>query len=180
MAWAAPMTAAANTIFTAPEFNKYVRNNLRETAPSLAESGGQYFVSGAPNAIVARSVASHSISTSQTTTSTSYTDLATVGPTVTVTTGSMAIVWWGAQLQNSLANGFTGITVKVTGASNLSADLPVPLSYDGRTANDPERFFCHRHFPNLTPGENTFTMKYRVLSGTGTFANRHLIVMPLT
>jgi hypothetical protein len=31
----------------------------------------------------------------------------------------------------------------------------------------------------LTPGSNTFTAKYRVSSGTGTWLNRSIVVVPL-
>jgi hypothetical protein len=31
---------------------------------------------------------------------------------------------------------------------------------------------------SLNPGSNTFTAKYRVSSGTGTFSSRRIIVMP--
>jgi hypothetical protein len=32
---------------------------------------------------------------------------------------------------------------------------------------------------DLTPGSNTFTAKYRVASGTGTFLSRRIVVFPL-
>lgn len=182
MAWKAPMTAAPNTIFTAPDFNTYIRNNLRETAPGLAEEAGQYFVSGAPNALIARKMMSHTVATSQTTTSLSFVDLSTVGPTVTVTTGSMAIAWWSTTLDNSSTDATSSASVKVSGKSNIPASTPAPLSRDGRPNGNPVRAMGYRHFVNLTPGDNIFTLQYRVGTGgtTGTFSDRHLVVMTLT
>jgi hypothetical protein len=80
MAWSAPMTAVANATFTSAQFNQYVRDNLLECAPAKATTPGRLIVTTGPNAITERVVTQASISTSETTTSTSYTDLATTGP----------------------------------------------------------------------------------------------------
>ncbi|GII42264.1 hypothetical protein [Planotetraspora phitsanulokensis] len=44
MAWSAPMTAVANSIFTTAAFNQYVRDNLLETAPAKATTGSRLIV----------------------------------------------------------------------------------------------------------------------------------------
>ena len=54
MAWSAPMTAVANTVFTAAQFNQHVRDNLNETAPAKATASGGYFVATGVNAIAQR------------------------------------------------------------------------------------------------------------------------------
>jgi hypothetical protein len=52
--WSAPMTAVANSTFTAAQFNQYVRDNLNETAPAKATSAGSYFVADGVNSIAER------------------------------------------------------------------------------------------------------------------------------
>src|SRR4249920_962604 len=86
------MTATSGSVFTAAQFNTYVRDNLNETAPAKATAAGQIFVSTAANAIAARTVAADYISTQETTTSLTYVDLATTGPAVTATTSASCIV----------------------------------------------------------------------------------------
>ena len=54
MAWSAPMTAVANSTFTAAQFNQYVRDNLNETAPALATAAGSYFAADGINSIAER------------------------------------------------------------------------------------------------------------------------------
>jgi hypothetical protein len=86
------------------------------------------------NEIAERVGARETITTSETTTSTSYTDLATVGPTVTVTTGQLALVIWGAQLTNNTNNTSARVSVDVSGASTIAADDVRGLAYDPATA----------------------------------------------
>lgn len=174
MAWSAPMTAVANTVFTAAQFNQFVRDNLNETAPAKATTAGSYFVSTTLNAIVERIPDEDMVATSQTTTSTSYTDLATVGPTVTVTTGTTALVG----LYNTNVN--TGVTSSlmsfaVSGASSIAANDNTAIGIAGTSGVREGGVFL---FTGLTPGSNTFTAKYRVGAGTGTYVDRRIWVMP--
>jgi hypothetical protein len=101
MAWTAPMTAVDNTIWTSSQWNTHVRDNLLETMAGKATTAGRWFVSTGANAIAERVITQASTTTSQTTTSASFTDLATVGPAVTVTTGTKAIVFWGAAMSST-------------------------------------------------------------------------------
>src|SRR3546814_19340432 len=75
MAWTAPMTAVANTVFTAAQFNQHVRDNLNETAPAKATAAGGYFVATGVNAIAQRIADGNTDTNTGTTTSTTYTDL---------------------------------------------------------------------------------------------------------
>lgn len=174
MAWTAPMTAVAGSVFTAAQFNQSIRDNLLETAPANATAISQYFVADAPNSIVARLAATASVLTSQTTTSTSYTDLGTPGPAVTVATGTMALVVVHSSTSNS-GTGSTRMAYNISGATTLAAsddrgmgnantDITVASSVSLETG--------------LTPGNNTFTAQYRVASGTGTFVSRRIVVLP--
>lgn len=51
MAWSAPMTAVAHSIFPAADFNQYVRDNLLETAPAKVESPNFLFSTARTNSI---------------------------------------------------------------------------------------------------------------------------------
>src|SRR3954463_9664656 len=115
MTWSAPMTAVAGAPFSAAQFNTYVRDNLNETAPAKATAGGQLFVSTGPNAIAARTPTAATVVTSQTTASTSYTNLATAGPAVTVTTGTQAIALFKASISNDTSNSSSVTAVQVSG-----------------------------------------------------------------
>ena len=180
MAWSAPMTAVANSTFTAAQFNQYVRDNLNETAPAKATSAGSYFVADGVNSIAERTPNGTSVLTSETTGSTSFTDLATFGPSVTVDTGPYALVLTHCQAGNSGA-GSAYAGVDVTGASSIAPALNRSINIIGAAGATVGAGTAVLHIGGLalTPGSNTFTMKYRVSSGTGTFADRRIIVMPL-
>ena len=170
------MTFAANSALTAAQLNTYLRDNLNETAPAKATTPGGYFVSTALNAIAERVGQRQTIFTSETTTSTAYTDLTTNGPTVTATTAGLALVIWTAQLSNS-GTGFSRCSIEVTGAGSSAASDARCIAFSAN-ANDVLQSAMAVFYDDLTPGSNTFTMKYKVSSGTGTFSNRRLIVLP--
>lgn len=181
MAWTAPMTAVANTAFTAAQFNTHVRDNLVETAPGKATAGvsnGSIVTKSGTNQIAFRTPSSAEIVTSQSTSSTGYTNLATTGPSVTVTTGSRALIIMSASLQNNSDNS-SFVSVAITGATSDAAADDRALRHRDGTGSSGEEQMSHAYlFTSLTPGSNTFTAKYRVIGGTGTFRYRHLIVIP--
>ncbi|MDT0387803.1 hypothetical protein [Streptomyces dubilierae] len=179
MAWSAPMTAVANSTFTAAQFNTYVRDNLNETAPAKATAASQIPVSTGPNAITMRSPSTARVDTAQTTTSTTYADLATIGPRITVETGPIAVIAFAADMTNTAETSLTKVSVAVSGASSLAASDQWMLSTDGHAANNFNRHAMVHTFVGLTPGSNTFTMKYAVGSNSGTFRNREINIIPL-
>lgn len=180
MAWSAPMTAVAGATFTAAQFNQYVRDNLNETAPAKATTASQIFVSTGANSITTRTPSTAAITTNQTTTSSAYADLATVGPQISVATGTVALVWFGAAQAHSADNNETACSVAVSGASTVAANNQWQHSTDGVTAGNYVRGTSFHVFTGLTAGTNVFTMKYRVgVSGTGSFQNREMAVLPL-
>lgn len=186
MAWTAPMTAAANSQFDASQFNTHVRDNLLETEPAKASGTDKYFVSTGLNAITVREPSSHVINTMQTTSSTSYIDLSTVGPTVTATTGVQALVLWSCGMACTSADTAMAVSISLNGAGPSDT---YAIFTDGMAAwgnpNEPADQHNRRQsvklFTGLTPGSNTFTMQYKMGSGggTGRFRNRELIVYPL-
>jgi hypothetical protein len=178
MAWSTPITAVANAVFTAAQFNASVRDNLLMTAPALATTAGSHFAATGANAIAQRTSAVNAINTVQTTTSASYTNLATVGPTLTVTTGPAAVILMSSRASNSTAGANSWASYAVTGASAISASDNYALSYDSPVAGSTLYATYATLEPSLTPGSNTFTMQYRASSGTATFSSRRLTVIP--
>lgn len=178
MAWTAPMTAVAGVIWTAAEFNANVRDNLLETMPGKATAAGRLFATSANNAIAERVPSTATVATSQTTSSTSYVDLATVGPSVTVTTGTTAIVYWSVAMSHSSGSGEMSVSVAVSGATTLAANDNWRLLESGVTAGNTNRGGQAHRFTGLTAGSNTFTLKYRTTAATATFLDRDIIVLP--
>lgn len=170
------MTAVAGSVFTAAQFNQSVRDNLNETAPAKASAAGQWFISTAANAIAARAVTSALVATSETTASTSYTDLATPGPAATVTTGAQALVGLYCSGSNS-GSAVSIMGVAVSGATTIAALDNTSVGGAFSTAGG--RVGAFYLITGLTPGANVFTAKYRVSASTGTFADRKLLVMGL-
>ena len=185
MAWTAPMTAVANAVFTAAQFNTHVRDNLLETAPAKATTTGGYFVATGTNTIVQRvaSVASNASSTG-TTTSTTYTQTLTSGgtnPTVTVATGDRVFIAIDADVENTTAtSGFTYIDYSVSGATTLAATDATAMYFEHNANNTSLRIRAGTAhlLAGLTPGSNTFTLEYKTSSGTASYQRRRLSVIP--
>lgn len=186
MAWTAPGTATLNGQLTAAFWNLQVRDNLAQTAPGKATAAGGYFVSTAANAIAERHIASSSTNSTGSTASASYVNLASFGPSVSITTGTVAIVWWEAEAFSNTLDAYSACSVEVsvtsTGAVTVAAADAHGIEWDGygvaATNQQNVRTVCHR-FTGLTAGMNTFTMKYRASGGTSSFDNRRIVVMPL-
>lgn len=113
------------------------------------------------------------IAASESTTSTSYVDLTTPGPSLSNLRNGKYIIAFGAQ-------------ITPTGASDLGC---VSLSINGVAASDSDRIVfggaAAAHGSNarliaktLTSGDdNSVALKYRTTAGTNTFANRWLIAI---
>lgn len=178
MAWTAPITAVASTAFNASDFNSSVRDNLLETLPGKATASGNFFVTSAANAMVQRSLDTATVTTSQSTTSTSYTDLSTAGPSVTLTTGTKAIIFFSAGMAQNTDNAAAFMAPEVSGASTVSAADSRAIQLDGVRANQTMALGCAT-LVTLNAGSNTFTLKYKAGSNTATFNNRKIAVWPV-
>lgn len=125
------------------------------------------------------STSASTVSTSETTVSTTFGNLSTLGPAVTLTTGKKALVILASQVANNTA-GATGIvSFEVAGATTLAADNTRSLQFMSDSAGQLVQTSILIAVLSLTAGSNTFTMKYRVSGGTGTFNNRRITVIPL-
>lgn len=182
MAWTTPMTAVAGS-FTAAQWNTYVRDNLNQTAPALAANVGSMFVGTGSHALAERQIKSAYVANMETTTTTSYGDnLAHTGPSVTITTGTFAIVSFYVYQGNLTAGSAAQTTVQVSGATTIAAADDWYIAIDGLAASSTSgsgdnmlRLGRSVAF-NLTAGSNTFKMVYKCSSGTGVFADRKLVV----
>ena len=135
-----------------------------------------------PSAINVSSITAATTQTNstQTTTSTSYADLSTV-TSVTLTTGTTAFAFWHASARHNEVNGSIFVSCAVSGATTIAASD----DWCGKQG----QFVAGTGFGNvasgtiftLTPGSNTFTIKYRLGGGgqTGTFEYRGLQVIAL-
>jgi hypothetical protein len=123
--------------------------------------------------------ASATVATLQTTTSTSYTDLSTAGPAVTITTGTKALVLINSTLykSNTGSNGYVGFAV--SGATTIAASDTTAMNWNNQAYSN-NRFSVSTRVTGLTAGSNTFTLKYRITGGgTGEYENREIIVIDL-
>lgn len=115
------------------------------------------------------------VDTNQSTTSTSFTDLATSGPAVTVTTGTKALVTITARLYHS-----TGGSAAAMGFAVSSATTVAPSIENSLINNDQGRMSVSRLITGLTAGSNIFTAKYESQdAGTSNFQYRQISVIDM-
>lgn len=181
MAWTTPLTVAASDILTAAQYNQSVRDNMLQQAPAKATGAGNWFSVSATNEITERNVSSHVINTSERTSSTTYGDLATVGPSVTVTC-KYALVFMNVRMRNVNGDGRAAyVSLSCSGATSFSANDDWMISTAGIKNNNPVRVGGSFGFSVSTAGSNTFTMKYKCQTGytPAQFEMRELVVIPL-
>ena len=178
MAWTTPRTWVSTEVVTASIMNTHVRDNFNETAPAIVSAAGQYVIADAANSLVNRLPAVQGIVTSETTASASYTDLATSGPAVTQTCFSRALVIVSAQMSNDTGGETCFMSYALSGATAVSASDNRALMYESGAANDQIQHSFAEIRTGLTQGSNTFTAKYRVTGGTGTYLRRFISVLP--
>jgi hypothetical protein len=117
--------------------------------------------------------------TAQTTTSTSYTGL-TTADAVTLTTGTAVLVLFSINTNGSGVIDVS-VAVDVSGATTIAAADGVNNAKAITAATASAFYHIGRGvvITGLNAGSNTFTLKYKVSSGTGTFSGRVLAVIRL-
>lgn len=154
-------------------------NDIVENVEALADGTGLNDGAVAPDKL-ALGATDNTVATSQGTSSTTYTDLATTGPAVTVTVpaSGKVLVTLGAEItQGGVGTGRA--TYAISGATTqAAADATMPSIRNGNAGS------IHsggtKLVTGLTPGSTTFTLKYRTgTSGTCTYANRYISVIPV-
>lgn len=174
------MTATDGNIFTAAQFNQYIRDNLLVTEGNIAATPGSLLVATATNVLASRTPDVAYLGTFESTTSTTYVDLGTVGPSVTVTTGTKALIMIGAQVANNTAGLGSRVGVDTSGATTTAASDS--NSYYAESGNIGDGFQGTWVTINnsLTGGNNTFKLQYRTTAGggTSTFGHRLVAIVP--
>lgn len=155
------------------------------TAGSLAltqyASGILYFSTAAvsyffPDAKTSASGNGNFVSTSQTTASTTYVDLATVGA-VTITTGTTALVTVSCNAQTATAGASVYMGFAVSGATTTAASDTYAAWY--RNSSNYQTALSATFPVTLTAGSNTFTTKFRTDAGTATYLSRTIAVIAI-
>jgi hypothetical protein len=177
MAWSTPLTAVSNTTLTAAQWNASVRDNLLETATAKASASGTYFAGTGLNGIAERTLGIDSIATAETTTSTSAADLATAGPTVSVTSGTKVVAMLNAGMSNNTVGAISSMFVDVTGATTQGVTNNLALRFTASTAAALSQASMAFGYP-VTGGTSQYQAKYSASGGTSTFASRRLTIMP--
>lgn len=172
------MTAVSNSALTASQWNASLRDNILETAPAKATAGGRFFATTGANSIAERVPTSVTVNTSESTSSTAMANLTTGGPTVTVTTGLVAMHAIGCHLSNDTVGARSIAAMDVSGSTTVVADDNRSVAFDENVSTRMISASRVHLFTGLTAGSNTFKMVYRVGGGTGTFAARHGLVIP--
>lgn len=192
MAWATPATAVTGAVAEAADFNNH-RDDLNETAPAKATTAGDIVYATGANAIarlaigtegqelvvnsaataplwMTRSASTQDVTAAQTTTSTSYTDLATTGPAVTLSPGitKAHLLLYKAEMYND-AGDFTYASPSIAGAAAVDVDS----AWVAATA------YSSKMMTTLAASQAsgaTHTIKYKNgASGTGYFRNRRIV-----
>ncbi len=145
-------------------------------ATAAAVNSFNAFFSGAAQAFVA---------TDETTTSASYTDLATTTDSVTVDVGSSGVVLVSLFANATYVSGAAPtvwVGVALSGANTVAATdarcCVGAFSHTNVVQWSPSGLFV---MTGLTPGSTTFKMKYKVTAGgaaSARFANRRITVIP--
>lgn len=124
--------------------------------------------------------ATATVATGQTTTTTSYTDLATAGPSVTLTTGTKALVIISTRMYVGAGSTDIYTSYAVSGATTIAASDSTAIALGSSGVNLPVVGASWASLlTGLTAGSNTFTMKYRVSGSTGTWDRRYITVIDM-
>lgn len=181
MAWTAPKTWLPTEAPTAANLNIHLRDNLLETMTAKATQISSHFVTSTAHTIVERYMDSAVVATAQSTTSTSFVNLATVGPSVTATTGTTAMVFISCRMRQNTDSHDSYASWAISGATTRAALTDTAVQQDGVPANSNWRVGSVDLINTLNPGVNTFTMQYRADStgaSTATFSDRLIVVVP--
>lgn len=121
----------------------------------------------------------------ETTTSTSWTDLATTTDQVTVMVGTSGVVHLDTSAYIEVDDGnWANMAVAVSGANTIAPDTGLveafgPGHYTTAAGGSGTRMGVSAIVSGLNPGSTTFKLKYSVGGGTGIYNDRRISVTPL-
>lgn len=149
---------------------------------ALAVTGAKIANATVTPAKLSLGVLSATVATEETTTGTSYTDLATDGPTITYDPGATqtVLILFGSYIANSAIGNTTYVSVNISGATTLAATDSNSLRLRPSGTNGQEVISgTFSLITTLNSGSNSIRLKYRTEAGTGTFGARFVIMIPL-
>jgi len=169
------MTTTGDTIYSSSGSTP-ARLGIGSTGQVLTVAGG--IPSWATPASASPASAGATVATDQSTTSSSYTDLSTSGPAVTLTTGTKVLVIVSAYEYQSTSGGQARMSYAVSGATTIAAGDSTAVSL--RRVDDTNIRASAVSRITVTAGSNTFTAKYRTTGvGTANFLDREICVIDL-
>ena len=205
MAWNAPFDYTPAQVLTAANLDTYLSGNMNETAVAKVTTAGDLVYATAANALARLGIGAvgtflnssgsapqwgkitaallnvgyDRVATSQTTTSTSYADLATAGPSVAVTCPSgAAILLFFAIVANASINERATFGVRID-AVDPTADMEATWdNADDATAPNASLVGI-AYASGLSVASHTFKLRYKTTGGTQYFRERRLIVVGL-
>ena len=174
------MTAVAGVVFAASNWNTYIRDNFNAIGVGVMNSGGNRYLAGTGVGSVAeRDPSIATVTTGQSTTSTTYVNLATVGPSVSVTTGGKALICIASSVTNNTGGMGGRVAADLSGATTSAASDTNSLLFESGGALDAFQGTWTTVYTSLNSGTNTFAHKYRLVgTGQATFGNRNMTVVP--
>lgn len=174
------MTAVATATYTAANWNTYIRDNLNASGVGVVNATSRHIATTGVNGVAERVASTSTVISSQSTASATYVDLATIGPAVTVTTGTKAFVMISAEVTTGTAGLGARASVAVSGATTSAAGDANSFLAESGVAGDLFKGSWSTIFDPINAGANTFTLKYRTTAGggTSTFLNRNVSVIP--
>lgn len=121
--------------------------------------------------------ATATVATSESTSSTTYTDLATSGPSLTFTVGpsGMLRISMSANAYNNTNNEHAFLDVELSGGNTRSASDTTRLRFT--VLNNYQTASRTILLSGLSATSTTATLKYKVSAGTGTYEQRFITVM---
>ena len=165
-------------VYYASAANTPARLGIGTSGQVLQVSGGLPSWQNAPAANP--TTANAEVLTSQSTTSTSYTDLATAGPAVTLTTSTSVLVIVSAFINPAFSNNTGFMSYAISGATTTAASDDWAVAFKKGGSDDVNAQSSYASVATVTAGSNTFTAKYRLtVSNSSPFSRRRIFVMRL-
>ena len=156
-----PETTLGDLAYRSSTANVKTRLALGTAGQVLKVNSGATAPEWATPASAAPASATSYVSTNQTTTSSSFVNLATT-QSVTVTTGTKALIAITLRSNNDTANNETYTSFAVTGASSVSEGIGnnTIIHRQQGSGNNPVTVSGTFYLTGLTAGSNTFTLKF--------------------
>jgi len=174
-----PLTTTGDTIYSSSGSTP-ARLGIGTTGQVLTVASGIPSWATIPSS--APKSASATIANAESTTSSSYTNLTTAGPAVTLTTGTKVMVIVSGWLYGTNTYTHRRMSFAISGATTTAAadENGLDMYIDDTQGNNYAPQVSFVSYQTVTAGSNTFTAKYRQQGGsTASFANRSITVIDL-